>query len=168
MSEAVFRRGLTVTDTVESNLGTAGQQRIATDGRVYRLVKAGASVANLGLVVLDSVSASVGNIVEPPAAFASGKAAYGANQAGTSVAAAGYFWCMVHGTASVRSADIGSDVSMNSHAMCILNSDGRIAQNLGVATTVIPNTVIGQFIQSVSRASDATVTAPVFVVGQAW
>jgi len=171
-AQEVFNGPVTQTyaSTASNALGApGGTKRIETaDGREYRLVQAGATVADGALVRLDSVSGSTGTIVEQFAAAQSHSPVFGAMQAGQSVAAAGYFWAMVKGTASIRSADIGSDESMISAINIALNTDARIASVRTAAATTTAGIImpkIGQFIESVSRASDATVTGAFYIVG---
>lgn len=165
MPKTIFRRDVTESSTTESDLGNVGELREETDGRVYRLVQAGASVADGGIVQLDSVSASTGVIVEPPHAELT--PIYGANQMGQSVAANGYFFVLVKGTCSVRSADIGSDLSMAAGTPPVgLNSDNRLESiSSVVATNSEQVQIYGQFIESVSRASDATTTGRFYIHG---
>lgn len=160
----IFRRHVTVTDTVESNLGVVGELR-AEGTNLYRLFQAGASIADGGLLQLDTVSASAGYIVEP--AILPDQPIHAVNQCGTSVPDAGYFFGQVKGIMTVRSADINA-VSMALNAAVCLDSGAtpKLGTVVDAVTTVHPRIVQGQFIGAASRASDATDAARFYLVCQ--
>ncbi len=160
--KGVFRRDVTESSATESDLGTVGELRYETDGRTYRLVKAGAAVADGQLVQLDSVSGSTGYTVE--GVHLRETPVFGVNQMGQSVAAAGYFFCLVKGTANVRSADFGTDVSCDLVDQIFLNSDDRLESvDTDAQSTILDLPAVGQCL--VSRASDATAVQPIYIVG---
>ena len=176
MSQPVIRRGFDEVDATESNLGVAGMRVEGTDNRIYQLVQAGASFASNAsdsalLVIKDTDTASATlRVTKPYTVIPTEAAAFqdplaGLKVATASVASSAYFWIVVDGQAEVADAAFGSDVSMQTYAQCHLNSDGLLAAMIGVATTVDPAVMVGQYRHSVSRDSDDTFTGLFYVKG---
>jgi hypothetical protein len=160
----IFRRNVTDTSTVASDLGTPGEYRIESDGRKYQLVQAGSTVAIGAVLQLDAVSASVGYIVDEN--VGSNFPLRGINNTGASHAANAYFFALVRGSVAAASLAIGSDVSMATNVPLILNSDTLFAPQISnSATNLIVPGIWGQNLGA-SRASDATTTQAIFIHAQ--
>lgn len=166
-NKTIFRRGTGETSLTASDLGTPGELRIEPDSRQYRLVSVGSAVATADgpqMIQLDSVSASVGYVVEP--AHSSLVPLYGVYNATAALATGAYFWCMVRGSVGIGGVEVGSDVSMAANIALMFNTDVRLETVRGIATGAGWAGIVGQNIGA-SRASDAasTVTQAVYVVG---
>lgn len=159
----IFRRPVTDTSTLASDLGTPGEYRIESDGRKYQLVQAGSTIAAGAVLQLDAVSASVGYIVDENVAV--NYPFRGLNMAGASHAAGAYFFALVKGSAAAASLAIGTDASMQSNVPLQLNSDILFASQANQPTNSVVPMVWGQNLAA-SRESDDTTTQAVFIHAQ--
>ncbi len=159
----IFRRPVTDTSLTASDLGTPGEYRHESDGRMYQLVQAGSTVAAGAVLQLDAVSASVGYIVDQ--AVGSDFPLRGINNSGVSLASSAYFFALVRGSVAAASIAIGSDVTMATNVALQLNSDVKFAPHLSNATNSLAPVVWGQNIGA-SRLSTATTTQAIFINAQ--
>lgn len=150
----IFRRGVSETSTLVQDLGVLGDIRQEADGKMYRLVKAGAALANGQLVQLDSVSGTGTSPWMVEGAHASTVPVFGARQAG-SVAAAGFCFVQCQGPITLTGTYVGSDLSIGLNQALELNSDKRL-ESFHTVTVDIDVPGCGQALMT--RASDAAST----------
>lgn len=159
----IFRRPVTDTSTLASDLGTPGEYRHESDGRKYQLVQAGSTIAIGAVLQLDAVSASVGYIVDEN--VGSNFPLRGINNTGASHAANAYFFALIKGSVAAASLAIGSDVTMATNVPLQLNSDSLFAPQLNVSNDTIIPQIWGQNLGA-SRLSTATTTQAIFIHAQ--
>jgi len=157
MAKHLWRRDVTDTSTTASDIGTPGEIRRESDGSIYRLVYASASMEDGNVFQLHSTSGSDG--YTGGNAWSLSVPVFGVNNTGASVAASAYFFAKIEGIGYVNP---GEDLTANT---LIVPSTSGLAYNWNsVASDLVASDMVPPFaLTFVSGASSAgTIAAQIF------
>jgi hypothetical protein len=135
----LWQRALSVTDATASNIGTPGELRTATDGKVYKLFLAKETLANGVAFELHQASGTDGYSVK---IFdgANVKPNGVQNQVGASIASDVYFWGQVKGPGNVL---IASDGEIATKILVMFNDSGQCV-SMGVSSDSAAPSILGR------------------------